>query len=227
MARKGVLMIKTDASPERETEWNHWYNTRHIPARIDNVPGFLSARRFVAVEGEPKYLTLYEMDSVDVLASEAYLKLRDWEASLPPDSFEALTAKFPNFSRGLYEQIYSDPEEYRVPNTEFVFAVGHDVPSNREEEFNAWYNTEHIPAMKRVPGFLTARRFRDAEFDLPGRAGARLSGPRYCAIYDLESKEVLQSGPFLKEKDSPWSSWVRSWYTRRFRILARRIYPKT
>ena len=225
MKPKGILMIRTNVVPEREAEWNQWYDSRHIADRL-KIPGFSSVRRFVAIEGEPKYLTLYELADVAVLKSEAYLRLRDKESSLPPSSFEIQTAKFPNFARGLYEQIYPEQEEYRVPKTEVLFTVGHDIPPNREEEFNAWYNTEHIPAMKRVPGFLTARRFRAAEVELPGRAGARMSGSQYCAVYDLESKEVLRSEAFEREKDSPWSAWVRSWYTRRFRLLARRIYPK-
>lgn len=225
MAQKGILMIRTDVHPAIEAEWNHWYDTRHIGERL-KIPGFYSVRRFVAIEGEPKYLTVYEMADVGVLKSEEYLKLRDRESSLPPSSFEIQTAKLPNFARGLYEQINPEKEQYRVPNTAVIFAVGHDVPPDKEEEFNAWYNTEHLPAMKRVPGFLTARRFRAADAPLPGRAGARISGPRYCALYDLESKDILRSEAFMREKDSPWSSWVRSWYTRRFRILGQRIFPK-
>jgi hypothetical protein len=29
-------------------------------------------------------------------------------------------------------------------------------------EFNVWYDTEHIPALARVPGVLCARRFKSA-----------------------------------------------------------------
>ena len=225
MAQRGILMIRTDVHPEIEAEWNHWYDTRHIAERL-KIPGFSSVRRFVAMEGEPKYLTVYELADVSVLMSEDYLKLRDRESSLPPSSFEIQTPKLPNFARGLYEQIYPEKEQYIAPNTGVVFTVGHDVPPDKEGEFNAWYNTEHLPAMKRVPGFLTWRRFKAAEVQLPGRAGARMSGPKYCALYDLESKEILRSEAFMREKDSPWSSWMRSWFTRRFRILGQRIYPK-
>ncbi len=211
-----------------EAEWNNWYNTKHIPNR-QNKPGFISARRFAAIWGEYQYLTLYGLTSVEALTSDPYLKLRDWEASLPAESFEAITLKLPKFSRGTYEQIfaYPGPEEHRCTDTEILFTVGHDVPSNREEEFNAWYNTEHIPAMvDRVPGFLTARRFKLTEAPLTPRSGMQSPSPKYMTLYDLANDGVLQSEIFLKETNSPWSTWVRSWYSRRFRILARRIYPK-
>jgi antibiotic biosynthesis monooxygenase (ABM) superfamily enzyme len=221
-----LLMVRIgDVPPRLEEEWNKWYDTKHISNRL-NKPGFLSARRFITIEGEYKYLTLYDLDSLEALTSEAYLKLRDWEASQPPDSFEAITPRLPNCSRGIYEQIYPEQGEYQIPNTEILLAMGHDVPPDKEAEFNAWYNTEHIPAIKRVPGFVTARRFCTTKTQLPPRAGRTSSSPKFVTFYDIENEKVFESEAFLKQRNSPWSSWVRSWYSRRFRIVARRIYPK-
>lgn len=228
MAKKRVLLLVRigDVPPKIEPDWNHWYDTTHIPNRLSK-PGFISVRRFLALWGEYKYLTLYELDNLEALESEAYVKLREWEASLPPESFEAITLKLPDFTRGVYEQIYPEQEEYEMPNTEILFTIGHDVPPNREEEFNAWYNTEHIPAMiNRVPGFVTARRFRNVGSLLPSGSGKTSPSPKYVTLYDLSDEKVLESEVFKRETNSPWSSWVRSWYSRRFRILARRIYPK-
>jgi hypothetical protein len=63
-----------DVEPEYEEEFNRWYNEEHVPERL-NCPGFLTARRFVAIEGSPKYLALYDLQSPDVLQSEDYKKL--------------------------------------------------------------------------------------------------------------------------------------------------------
>jgi len=222
--KKLLMMIRTDVPSEIETEWNRWYDDKHIPARLNHAPGFLTARRFVAIDDAPKYLSLYDLANIHALTSKDYLKLREREASLPLDSFEAITPTLPNFSRRIFEKIYPEEGEYRIPNTKIIFVVGHDVPAAREEEFNAWYNTEHIPAMlERVPGFVTARRFMTIKPQLPPRVSDWLSSPKYLTIYDLESKEVLESDIFLRETNSPWSSWIRSWYTRRFRFLAQRI----
>jgi len=226
-----------EVPPKIEAEWNKWYDTQHIPSRL-NLPGFISARRFVVTKGEPKhlalpdlspepkYLTLYDLASVDALGNEAYLNLLKKEASLPADRFEVITPRLPNFSRGVYEQIYPEQGEYQVPNTEVVFAVGHDMASTKEEEYNAWYNTEHIPAMNRVPGFVTARRFVMVSGNqLPPGAISTPPYPKYLQVYDLESEGILRSEAFFRERVSPWGSWVRSWLNRRLRILARRIYP--
>ena len=223
--KRALLMVRSDTRPEIETGWNNWYHTEHIPGRL-NIPGFLSARRFIAVRGEPKYMSIYDITSVDVLTSEAYLKLRDKEAYPPSDSFEAINRALPHFARGVYEQIYPEQGEYQIPNTKFIHAVGHDVPPDKEEEYNAWYNTEHVPGILRVPGFVAARRFKFVGSQMPPAAGSFSSSPKYLTLYDLESTDAYQTDAFAAIDGSPWTAWVRNWYNRSFRFIGRLIYPE-
>ena len=226
MAKKrALLMVRSDTRPEIETGWNNWYHTEHIPSRL-NIPGFLSGRRSVAVKGEPKYLSVYDLTSVDVLTSEAYTKLREKEANPPPESFETINRAQPNFARGIYEQIYPEQEDYQIPDTKFIHVVGHDVPSDKEDEFNAWYNTEHVPGILQVPGFVAARRFKSVGTQLPPAAGGFSSSPKYLTIYDLESTDAYQTDEFAAMDGSPWTAWVRHWYNRSFRHIGQLIYPK-
>ena len=67
----GLLLVMMDIDPEHEEDFNRWYDEEHVPER-KAIPGFLTARRYRAVEGGPKYLAIYEMDSPEVLDSEAY-----------------------------------------------------------------------------------------------------------------------------------------------------------
>jgi hypothetical protein len=56
----------------REKEYNEWYDLRHMPDVLA-VPGFVSARRYVAeVKGERQYLAIYEMhvESPDAAIAE-------------------------------------------------------------------------------------------------------------------------------------------------------------
>src|SRR5690349_12085211 len=57
-----------------------------------------------------------------------------------------------------------------------------DPPPGQEDAFNDWYGGEHAPARLTVPGIFNARRYVAVEPD----------GPRYMAIYDLETPETLQ-----------------------------------
>jgi len=68
---KGLLLVMVDVAPEYEEELNRWYDQEHIPERMA-IPGFVRARRFVALEGRPKYLALYDLENADVLQSKEY-----------------------------------------------------------------------------------------------------------------------------------------------------------
>lgn len=77
-----------------------------------------------------------------------------------------------------------------------------DCPPGLEDEFNAWYDSEHLPERLAVPGFETAIRFVCQD-----------GHPRYLAMYDLERHEVLKSAAYLKvgyDKASPWTKRVTS-----------------
>jgi hypothetical protein len=52
-------MGRIDIAAAMEEEFNAWYNTVCIPGYL-TVPGCIRARRFVAIDGQPKYLTVYE-----------------------------------------------------------------------------------------------------------------------------------------------------------------------
>jgi hypothetical protein len=70
--RPGILAIWNDCIPGKEGEYEAWYRGEHLPERV-SIPGFRSAWRFRAIEGEPEYFTFYETVSPEVLFSEAYL----------------------------------------------------------------------------------------------------------------------------------------------------------
>jgi hypothetical protein len=210
-------------SADIEPAWNTWYDNTHLPRRLDK-PGFVGARRFRAISGEYKYLSLYELSSLDALTSEPYLALRAREAALPADSFEAITQKMPGFARGVYEHINPGPTEYVIPKTPALLAIGHDVPPDIEDAFNAWYDTEHLPSiMENVPGFVSGRRFRQVETAWSSASGVRTIGPKYLTVYDLADEDVLETDIFKKTIQTPWSAWLRTRYERRFRVLATRI----
>ncbi len=67
-----------------------------------------------------------------------------------------------------------------------------------EEELNDWYDTEHLPERAAVAGFETARRFTSLG-----------DGPRYAAIYDLASPDVLQGDAYLAVSGGNFSPWTR------------------
>ena len=71
LAGKGMLLTSMDVDPSDEAEFNRWYDREHLEERVA-ISGFLEARRYIAHEGAPKYLSLYSTATFEVLDSPAY-----------------------------------------------------------------------------------------------------------------------------------------------------------
>jgi hypothetical protein len=71
LAGKGMLLTSMDVDPSDEVDFNRWYDREHLGERVA-IDGFLEARRYVAHQGSPKYLSLYSTESFEVLDSPAY-----------------------------------------------------------------------------------------------------------------------------------------------------------
>lgn len=55
------FVVSTKPVAGQEAEYNRWYDMQHIPDVL-SVPGLKSARRFAAeVNGEKRYLALYQL----------------------------------------------------------------------------------------------------------------------------------------------------------------------
>lgn len=61
MDKHPILLVSLKVAPEKEQEFNHWYQDLYIPKLLNLIPEFLSARRYVSTgDGERHYLTVYE-----------------------------------------------------------------------------------------------------------------------------------------------------------------------
>jgi len=71
MAGKGMLLTSMNVDPAHDAEFNRWYDREHLEERVA-IDGFLEARRYIAHDGNPKYLSLYSTETFEVLDSPAY-----------------------------------------------------------------------------------------------------------------------------------------------------------
>ena len=96
LAGKGMLLTSMDIDPSDEAEFNRWYDREHLEERVA-IAGFLEARRYVAQDGRPKYLSLYSTETFEVLDSPAYrtalANQTDWS--------KANIARFKNMIRAV------------------------------------------------------------------------------------------------------------------------------
>ncbi len=98
-----------------------------------------------------------------------------------------------------------------------IFLVYTDlIDPKYDEEFNAWYNTQHLPDLLALPGFLDAARYVAVK-----------GGPKYLAAYELESVDAVRP---LDDPNRPRPPWDRRMSPRVIgknltRIVGEQIFP--
>ncbi len=208
---KGVLIAAMDFSNVDAGEFNDWYDMEHIPER-QRVPGFLTLQRWIGAANPRQSVAIYDLNNVEVLRSPAYRAIGG--ENLSPWS-KRVTAKVERLLRYEGEQIL--PGEATAPtNAGGLLVVGMTPAHEVEIAFNAWYDTEHVPALASVPGVLCARRFRSS-------AG----GTKYIALYHLASPDVIDTSEWKQASGStPMPQRVRDKISDRLRLVCRN-YART
>ena len=185
-----------DVPSEMDEEFNEWYTTEHIPER-EAIPGFLSARRFVAFEGHPRYLAIYDLERPDVVQSAPYLRIT---GSRESPWTRRIRRKATRLVRSVYEQtspargvgiwVTAPNSPSGDPTGPAVLLETADIPPEFEAQFNDWYDREHVMAQLAIPGCRAARRFRALE-----------GQPLHLAIYELDSVGVLSTAACNRASD--------------------------
>lgn len=98
---------------------------------------------------------------------------------------------------------------------DYVFLVSFDVPQVDQGEFDSWYETEHVPRLMEIPGWLRCRRYAVAGLGLT---------PTRVAVHDLASLDALDSPLRAAAAASDWRRELaeRPWFaTGRFETFTR------
>lgn len=97
-----VLVGRMSVPPELENTFNQVYNNKLLPLCY-RVPGYIRGRRFQSVMGDPKYMTLHEIQSTQVSTSPEWEAWRTrtsivWDDTVRPDHADG--------SPGIYQRTF-------------------------------------------------------------------------------------------------------------------------
>ena len=98
-----------------------------------------------------------------------------------------------------------------------LLLAGFDYSNAAEDEFNDWYDTEHIPERLGVQGFINAQRWVSEN-------GSKIA----LATYDLESLSVLQDPAYTTRKGAartPWSKRIGRKAQLTCRLVGEQLVP--
>ncbi len=102
-----------------------------------------------------------------------------------------------------------------MPDANGLLMACMEPPAGMEDEFNDWYDMEHLPERNAIPGFLAGDRW------------VCLHGyPRWVATYFLTQAAVLHEPAYAKvggDNASPWTRRVTARTIGRLRVVGERI----
>ncbi|KIW00917.1 uncharacterized protein PV09_07660 [Verruconis gallopava] len=199
-----------------------WYTTEHVPDLVKSgaatraifyretldFPGSTRQhheRQWLGVDQEQPleplpYLASYRTKYKEALKSKEYLKIPVVSDMLPWES--KLHAESGLFDARNWELIQDyDPDSVGEVPPKFIVTV--ECEPSDEDDYNAWYEQEHLDILHKIPGYRRSQRYR---------LGPRVDGvtrgqpPNYVAIHETDDIQQFFQGP---EFDAAWSEWTK------------------
>ena len=216
----GLITVRLDVDAEHEAEFNDWYTLEHVP-QLTALPGFLRTRRYFCEQ--------WNSDSADIRYL-AWYETADETVEAAAD-FQHIVARPTPWSQRL-RRLYGERRERmnfrlmrEVGRTDFddapwMYVVHTDIPDHIVDEYNAWYDSEHLPRCAAIPGVLRARRYMST-----GILGGTSDGPKYLTAYEMTGPDVWESPAALQARKTPWTEKMRSLFSNTRRALYRLIAP--
>ncbi len=142
-----ILAFWADIEPAGEADFNDWHTREHMPERV-SVPGFLRGRRYVAVMGGPKYFMMYETESLETLASPAYVE----RLNSPTPWTRKCLALFRNSNRTACRTTISLGRGIGGAMATIRLGPG----ASREQALRQWLSGQALPKLLERPGISAA-----------------------------------------------------------------------
>jgi hypothetical protein len=77
-------------------------------------------------------------------------------------------------------------EERSKMGDRLFYLVFSNPVEGREDEFNEWYDTVHVPEVLAVPGMISAQRAAFLETETGKAGGLSPDVHRFCVVYEMD-----------------------------------------
>lgn len=196
--------------------FHDWYNNEHGPLRL-RLPFVPNGFRYRAADAAtPEWLAFYDISDMSELTKETYLALRG--DGIRTQREKDVMAQI-DVGRKLYDFLserkidgYTPVDALPDPEAAGIVAlsVTMTVKPEQEEDFNRWYEEEHISMLAKVPGWRRSARYVTAAIDS--------KAPReFLALHEFAAVNGLGGAEHKAACETAW----------RERIMANAVTGKT
>jgi hypothetical protein len=205
----GLITVWLHVAPEREEEFNAWYNLEHINQMV-GLPGFVCARRYQVAGAKPGFLAWYDTTDENVEPGPDFQHV----VANPTPWSQRIRTFYGDDRERMNFRLMRDVGEKTATDTPWLYIVHTDIPDHIVDEYNAWYDNEHLPRLVTVPGVVRARRY-----------AAVAGNPMYLTAYELTDKDAFESPAGLQARKTPWTAKMRSLFFNTRRSMCRLVLP--
>ncbi|MGZ5093646.1 MAG: hypothetical protein ACXWCY_12755 [Burkholderiales bacterium] len=141
LSGQAVMVNWTDVAPEHRQAYYEWHSREHMVGRVA-LPGFCRGRRYIAAKASRDFLICYEVESIGVLSSQAYLD----KANAPSELTRRTTPFVKNSSRALARVRAS----LGVGTGGCALTLRFDAQPGREGELERHVIADALPPLTRI-----------------------------------------------------------------------------
>ncbi len=149
-----AMLLSFDVEADAVEEHDRWHTHEHLPERL-SIPGFCRGTRWLATDGGPRYMVLYEVESLATLASEAYLaRLNNptpWTTKMMPH--------YRGMNRGLCAVVGS----FGFGQGGTAAVIRFKPEASRFAALNRWLLEDALQAVPQMPGLGSAHLLQAAQ----------------------------------------------------------------
>lgn len=183
-----IRIVKVNVDPQKENDFIRWYCAEHENLLL-KVPGVIwTYKAKNHGDKSQKYFFLYVHENMAVQKSEQYkaASRTDWAKEIRP--------YLKDFKAANYEVIISGLLLTKIDDDDIVRTVEVDVASEKDENFNQWYNTEHLPLLGKVPGVSSIWR----------AVNLGDKGQHYLTVYFQDDIKVQKREDYKAASKTEW-----------------------
>jgi hypothetical protein len=206
---EGLINVWLNVPPEHEKELNDWYDREHL-RQVVALPGFVRARRYRVDDAPLRYLAWYETVDEKVEPGADFQRI----VAQPTSWSQRVRALYGEQRERMNFRLMRDVGSVPATDTPWLYIVHTDIPDHIVDEYNEWYDKEHLPRLVTVPGVIRARRYT-----------AVSGNPRYLTAYELTDRDAFESPEGLQARKTPWTAKMRSLFHNTRRRMCKLIGP--
>ncbi|KAJ6554947.1 hypothetical protein DFH09DRAFT_1248501 [Mycena vulgaris] len=205
-AIQGLVFVYLEAGPNiKEDDLNDWYDNEHAPRRL-TVPGYMMAARYKAADSQaPTWLTLADIETPEITSSPEYEAL----GTLGSENEKTIISKLQGVSRRTYTLLRTTVHPETSPEAlpgKYVLVVSFEIAPENEDDFNKWYDEEHMDLVARVPGWKRGRRYKLVDSKQSGQADELVS--KYLIVHELDNGDFEPTAEFKYPTSTDWAKRV-------------------